>query len=824
MAPGKGERPFGASSSTKTPPPGSGPPYTPPPGGGSGPAAPPPLDDEPDPLVGTVLDGKYDVLSKLGHGGMGSVYRARHRLLDRDVALKVIARSLANDKTFRSRFFREARIAHEFVHPHAVPLRDFGATPDGLFYMTMDYCAGTSLRAVLEQEGALPTPRAVRIVRDILAAVAEAHRKHIVHRDLKPDNIMLEADEPQSLAGGFVKVLDFGLAKIAHGHGSAERQAAPGEPGAGGGRPGDQRAQKTEEISLAEGARILGTPSYMSPEQACGDEIDGRSDLYAIGIILYQLLMGELPFKAPSSRQVILKQIAEPPPPFAKVRPDLRLPAGLEDVVRKALAKDPADRYRTAEELAAVLLAYETETPVSAPAVVGVVGSGSVAGMGSTAGMGSGAGRQPVGPGSVIDRYKVLAPIAEGGFGAVWRAEHVLMHRECALKIMKPNLVVDHEFIARFHREAQVAARFKHPNAVEVYDFGQFGENLFFMAMELLRGESLKERLFKVDVLSIKDAVEVLCQILDVLGAAHDAGIVHRDLKPENVMLQTVDGWPNQVKVLDFGVAKMRNPFEEAGNVETLQGSFFGTPQYSSPEQCRGEPVDNRSDLYSAGMILYQILSGVLPFEASTPQGFIAHHMVTPILPLRRAAPPDVAIPESLERLLTKALEKRRVDRFQSAVEFAESLRIAAGVSPIFEMGASGVKLASPLRGSSGAGQGYPGEATVGSGSAGGSRAAVLPGRASSGSGPAAGTPGVPGSRPAKPQRPSLFGPKPDEPYLPTPGSHSGADDFLGPDQPEARVGRRRVALLATAIFVAVVLGGGDAIYRRLNPPDRPPP
>jgi serine/threonine-protein kinase len=662
-----------------SPPPGAYPHYTPAPGYNpyatpypypgaqpSGPglpagAVPPAVSAEIAP--GTILDEKYLVIEKLGQGGMGAVYRARHKLLERDVAVKVIAPQLAQDPSFKVRFFREAKIAIEFVHRHAVPVREFGLTRDGLYYMTMDFSTGRSLRSVLEKEGPLEPARAARILRMVLEALAEAHRKKIVHRDLKPDNIMVEDQGGED----FVKVLDFGLAKL----------IADGESGP----------------SLASGEAIIGTPAYMSPEQACGEEVDHRADLYSCGIVLYQLLTGKLPFQAASTRQIIMKQVSSPPPPFASVRPDLVLPDGLEAVVMKALAKERGDRFQTAEQFHYALERYAGEKiDLSGAARPSVPGGASLLPLDAA----SGATQEISGSltGLTIDRYKIVAPIAEGGMGAVYRAVHELMHRECAFKVMKGDLAKDPEVLSRFQREAQVSAKFKHPSAVEIYDFGRMGDNMFFMAMELVKGRQLSERIAesRPKGMPLKDVVEIAWQLLDVLGAAHKTGIVHRDLKPENIMLQQAGDWPNQVKVLDFGIAKLQDVKGEAGKFKTQVGSFFGTPQYASPEQCGGEAVDARSDLYSTGIIIYEMLTGALPFVSVTAGGYLAQHMVA--APRRMSeANPEASVPAAVEEVVLRALEKKREKRFQTAQEFLEALSEAAGLKPAFEVGEHGVRL-----------------------------------------------------------------------------------------------------------------------------------
>ncbi len=275
-----------------------------------------------DALEGRTLDDKYLIEGKLGEGGMGAVFKARHKLLNTTVAIKVVHPQLADRKDITERFLREARAALEFLHPNAIPTRDFGRTRDGLLYMTQDFSPGRSLRKLLQDDGRLSAPRALSIARQALLALTEAHAKNIVHRDLKPENMLVEKDEQ----GELVRVCDFGIAKILDGPG------------------GDDSGE-----SLT-GAQVIGTPHYMAPEQACADEVDGRTDIYAIGCVLYELLTGEKPFVARSAKDVLMKQISVPPVPPRERAPSAGITPPLEAVVLKALAKEPAARFQSAGE------------------------------------------------------------------------------------------------------------------------------------------------------------------------------------------------------------------------------------------------------------------------------------------------------------------------------------------------------------------------------------------------------------------------------------------------------------------------------------------
>jgi TonB family protein len=278
-----------------------------------------------DPLIGRTLNGRFSILEPLGVGGMGKVYRALQAPLERVVALKVLNPSFQSSKDpgFQKRFLREASLTSKLRHPNTVTVIDYGQTDDGIYYIAMEYLDGRTLAQVLGQVGPLAWQRAVSVAQQICRSLREAHSLGIVHRDLKPANIMLLNESDQDL----VKVLDFGLVKSV---------AAP------------QEGQISPEIT--QNGTFLGSPQYMAPEQA-RNVTDARSDVYSLGIVLFQMLMGRPPFIARDHIELIFAHYKEAPPTFQQVRPDLSVPPEIEAVVRRCLEKDPARRYQTMDEV-----------------------------------------------------------------------------------------------------------------------------------------------------------------------------------------------------------------------------------------------------------------------------------------------------------------------------------------------------------------------------------------------------------------------------------------------------------------------------------------
>jgi eukaryotic-like serine/threonine-protein kinase len=291
-----------------------------------------------DPLVGQTLAGKYRIEELINEGGMGAVYRSTHTLMDKIVAIKVLHPALAADDKIVARFTREAKAASRLSHPHALTVTDFGEDESGVVFLVMEYLQGNTLKEVVHGEGPMPLPRAVEIIRQVCGALEAAHAAGIVHRDLKSDNIML-----LDIGGGdWAKVLDFGIAKITEKVGQDPALTAPN--------------------------LIIGTPQYMSPEQCSqAAEIDSRSDIYSLGVILYEMLVGHVPFTGESPTAIMMKHLQEPPPSVLEERKDL--PAAVGRVVTRALAKRPEDRFQTVAELSEELhAAAEGQTTTNAPA------------------------------------------------------------------------------------------------------------------------------------------------------------------------------------------------------------------------------------------------------------------------------------------------------------------------------------------------------------------------------------------------------------------------------------------------------------------------
>ncbi len=286
--------------------------------------------------------------------------------------------------------------------------------------------------------------------------------------------------------------------------------------------------------------------------------------------------------------------------------------------------------------------------------------------------------------GQTLDgKYYIEAKIGEGGMGAVYRARHLLMDTQLAVKVLHPSLVSDAISVARFQREAQAMARIRHSNAIAVSDFGVTEDQVNYIVMELFEGESLRKVLEREKKLPYATAIAIARQVCGALEAAHRSGVIHRDIKPENIFLSPQPDGSYFVKVIDFGIAKIVTDTSKGGPPLTRQGMIIGSPHYLSPEQCTGQELDARSDIYSLGIVLFEMLTGQVPFTAVTPVAVALLHANEPPPSLRKLNP---EIPKALDDLVMRALAKSKADRPASAHEFAEELaRVARLVSPSFD-------------------------------------------------------------------------------------------------------------------------------------------
>ena len=286
-------------------------------------------------LLGTVVDGRYQIKKILGQGGMGVVFLATQTSMNRDLAMKMLHPTLATTSLFAERFRREAEVVSRLKHPHIISIYDFGQTPEGHFYYTMELLEGDNLKAQVKREGPMQLGRAVAIVEQIAGALGYAHAQNILHRDMKPHNVMCAPVSGKD----FVKVLDFGLVKLVD--------------------------EENNEEHLTTTGQILGTPAYMSPEQAAGDPLDGRSDLYSLAVVLYYLLAGSTPYKANSAQKLLALAMGGEMPSIKDRRQGAPVPDAMEGFIKRALSYHREDRPADVDAWIAELQSAISDAPKS---------------------------------------------------------------------------------------------------------------------------------------------------------------------------------------------------------------------------------------------------------------------------------------------------------------------------------------------------------------------------------------------------------------------------------------------------------------------------
>ncbi len=291
--------------------------------------------------------------------------------------------------------------------------------------------------------------------------------------------------------------------------------------------------------------------------------------------------------------------------------------------------------------------------------------------------------------------YLLMGPLGEGGMGHVYRGEHVVIRKDVAIKVLRPQLASEQQLVDRFLMEARAISMIRHNNIVDVTDFGQLPDGCSFFVMEFLDGPNLAKEIAREQQLPLYRAVNILTQVCQALHACHEKRIAHRDLKPENIILLRKDGrrdlvtvprvpemqpvvqqeqFYDEVKILDFGIAKIQQMTAALDHETQSQGVVFGSPYYLSPEQAQGEPGDHRSDIYAMGVIFFEMLTGEIPFDGDSPQEIMSKHVREPMPPMR-ATRPDLDIPPEADLLVSKATAKNPRERHRSAAAFLEELR-----------------------------------------------------------------------------------------------------------------------------------------------------
>ncbi len=559
--------------------------------------------------IGVTVAGRYLLEHRLGEGGMGAVWRARDLELGRVIALKTIRPELSSDESLLKRFKQELLLSRQITHRNVIRIFDFIADGE-MRYITMELVEGEDLRRALDRRGRLPIAETVAIVKQTAEGLEAAHLEGIIHRDLKPQNIMVDRR-------GQVRVMDFGLAR------------------------------SLEQASLTQTVGIMGTPDYMSPEQVLGEEVDGRSDIFSLGLIFYEMLTGERAFAADSMASTLLKRTREPAHPPIDLNP--AMPQRLSDIAMRCLEAKQSARYQSMAELIKDLAEQNwVETPIDR------------------------ADSGPLEPNRMLgSRYRVIKKVGQGAMGTVYRAIDLDLNRTVALKIVRGELLDDPKSLERLKHEIRLASRVSHRNVLRVHDLGE-AEGLRFISMAWMEGDDLERLIRREGPLPEERILEIGEQLCLGLEAAHHEGVIHRDLKPSNILLDE----KAQVCIADFGLAQS----VQVSPGSSTAAAVSGTPLYMSPEQVEGKDVDESSDLFSLGLILYEMATGELPYRGDSPITAMLRRVMEP------AKNPKLVNPKLSDRLSTiilRCLERDPKDRYESVARLrAELHAVQAAMQP----------------------------------------------------------------------------------------------------------------------------------------------
>lgn len=579
--------------------------------------------------------GTYEIIEEIGRGGMSIVYKANHPTLSKLVAIKVLSQYLSNDTSFIERFKNEAQILSSFRHQNIVYMIDFAQEKE-TSYLVMDFIDGYTVKQMLEQTGPFSLKIATNIIKGVANALSYTHRKGIIHRDIKSSNIMIDGN-------GRVLVTDFGLSK-------------------------ENSFTDIKEVPT----EFAGTLSYIAPEQLDSKvgKVDERTDIYSLGIVFYEMVTGKLPFSDEGAPvNLAWQHLSVVPESPSRSRTDL-LPKA-EAIIMKMLEKDPGKRFQSADELLRdmnemddILQYYRGADENREGSYFEVVTNGnsspedSLPVQDNTKEPKSVEDENDIFVGRVINHhYRIEKLVLKRILSSLYLGRDVI--EDIPVTIQIPNETRP-TFKARIEREIQTMKNVNYPGFVKFLDVVE-EQGTCYVIREYVPGTTVKNFLRK-QKLSIPQTMEIILEVLDSMQYLHEHGIIHRDLNSDVVIIAN----KGPAKITSLGFTRV----EDASSVSS--GEFLGVVQYTAPEQITQSKSDSKSDIYSVGILLFEMLTGAPPFDSPLPVEVMDMHLKK--MP-RFPEEAQKEIPLNLQRIVLKALAKSPDQRFQSAREMANELK-----------------------------------------------------------------------------------------------------------------------------------------------------
>jgi serine/threonine-protein kinase len=565
--------------------------------------------------TGTILDGRYEIVSPIAEGGMGAVYRARRVLLGDEVAIKIVRQDLGAEPAARERFLRESRACAQLRHPNIVGILDYNLDAEGRPFLVMELLNGPSLRQEIAVRGALPLAEVQRLVTPLCAALQLAHDRGILHRDLKPGNIVAH-----DFGGGLrvYKIVDFGLAQV---------------------------HDRTTATRLTGDHQFLGTIAYAPPEQLSGEPIDARSDVYALGIVVFEALTGRQPFEAEDAMALLSTILSRPAPAVSSVRPDL--PPWLDIVVARALAKSSRDRYDSMSAFASALQPAGVDASTSVVTVSSRTGSGLVA---------------------TYDLERRLGP---GRLGSdVWAGTHRALGHPVAIRMLRRSSDRNWDAVrSRFLREAKTL-QVAHPSIIQVRDYGEEGD-LVYVVTDFIEGKSLREVLQADGPLSWPRLQPLLAQLVEAARVLHRRNGLLCGTSPD-IMRVAPDDDGERLMISAAGIWQAEDLLASLQD-QTLRGSRLDDVElhYVAPELLTGKAADVRSDVFTMAVLAYEMATGAPPYHAPSMPALLGRMLGGRPRDPRHDQP---SLPDAVAAAILKALDPVPDNRFATARDFGRAV------------------------------------------------------------------------------------------------------------------------------------------------------